>query len=109
IRFRKDLSDAAESALPAQESDLLADLEKSLRDRNAQRVREDLAGLYDVNLKYIQFEHQSATNRIRKSLIWLLGLGAGGCGIDPVSWLARAACHGTPYPAARRICAPFSE
>ena len=81
IRFRKDLSDAAESALSAQESDLLADLEKSLRDRNAQRVREDLAGLYDVNLKYIQFEHQSATNRIRNSLIWLLGLGVGGIGL----------------------------
>jgi signal transduction histidine kinase len=78
IRFRKDLSRAGEAGLLGHESSLLMDLEKSLRDRIAQRVREDLAGLYDVNLKYIRFEYQSATNRIKNGLIWLLGLGAGG-------------------------------
>jgi signal transduction histidine kinase len=81
VRFRKGLSQAAESTLLAQESDLLADLERSIRNSNAQRVREDLAGLYDVNLKYVEFAHRSATNRIKNSLIWLLGFGAGGIGL----------------------------
>src|SRR5262249_43757674 len=84
VRFRNRLSRAAESTLLAQESELLADLERSIRNRNAQRVREDLAGLYDVNLRYVQFAHRSATNRIKNSLIWLIGFGAGGIALTLV-------------------------
>lgn len=75
IHFRRDLADAGETNLPRQEDEFLSDFRKSLSSLDIPKVREDLAGLYDVNLRYAVFANRRSAARMRTSRIQLAALG----------------------------------
>lgn len=75
IRFRKDLTSAGETNLPRQEDEFLSDFGKSLNALDTQKIPEDLAGLYDVNLRYAVFANRRDATRIRTSRIRLAVFG----------------------------------
>jgi len=78
IRFRNDLSEAGESMLPRQESELLAKLRESLDSKHANGVRASLQGLYDVNLRYSIFAYRSVLERNKTGRIRLVVIGIAG-------------------------------
>ncbi len=81
IRFRKDLMDAGESDMARLESEVLADLKRSLQSGDAKNIREDLAALYTVNVKYADFDNQNAMKRIANRRAWLLTIGIAGVAV----------------------------
>jgi len=75
VRFREDLSRAGENTLPRQESELLTKLRQALEAKDANGIRESLAGLYDVNIRYSLFAYRSAADRNRTGRIRLYVIG----------------------------------
>ncbi|HYR84208.1 MAG TPA: HAMP domain-containing sensor histidine kinase [Terriglobia bacterium] len=78
IRFRQDLLRGGESELPRLESEVLADFKRSLQSGDTESIKEDLAALYTINVKYAAFENESAMKRIASGHVWLLAIGIAG-------------------------------
>jgi signal transduction histidine kinase len=76
IRFRRDLETAKEWSLVQAETEAVRDLARSLRDRDFGRIRADLAVLYDVNLRYADFEKHDvmAKNATCRTQLLLIGI-----------------------------------
>jgi len=78
IRFRKDLAELGESTLAARETEIVSRLDESIGSKDIHRVREQLANLYDINLKYVDLANVAVMNRMKVRRIRLIVLGSSG-------------------------------
>ena len=75
IRFRSDLQDAGATELPRQETEVLNDLQKNLKQANSAGCLSDIQALYNLNVAYARLEHEYVINRLRKGRIELISVG----------------------------------
>jgi signal transduction histidine kinase len=78
IAFRQDLTQAGASDLPRIELKTLADLERSLNSGDAQSVKQSLAALHAINVKYAELENFYVMQRMQFGRTWIIVIGIAG-------------------------------
>lgn len=78
ISFRQDLTQAGAADLPRLETKALADLARSINAGDAEVIKENLAALHGINVKYAELENFYVMQRIEFGRDWIITIGLAG-------------------------------